>query len=123
MIHHIKTDLKRFKNITTETKIHDKQNAYSNFDSAINHLQSCDDVESIYIIGGSEIYKYALQYIVIDRIFVTYIHSKSCIQNAIYFPFHYLRHYHAVCESEKYTGNGVYFQFLEYRLKDGVLEE
>lgn len=91
---------------------------FSEFNSAIDYLNSRDDIENIFIIGGSEIYTHAFQHLDIQSIFATHIFDSCNIKDqCVYFPFEYIQNYDIVSKSDIYIENGIPFQFLEYHLK------
>lgn len=62
---------------------------FSSFSSCIHDLNNNINIESIFIIGGSSVYKHALNFINIDTIYLTRIYNsvpKNVIGTRHYFP-------------------------------------
>ena len=89
----------------------------SSLDAAMNHVKEMQEesykFESVFIIGGAQLYAEALQSHLLDKIYLTQVLKPFLCDT--YFPKMNLEHFDLVEESELQVENDVPFQFLTYR--------
>lgn len=78
----------------------------NNFEVTISELERMDNIESIFIIGGSQIYQQALQMNRINKIYLTEIHSNlfsslADKQQIVYFPYFNVNDYDKITSEIK----------------------
>ena len=60
---------------------------YDSFEDCIISLSNLTIIDKIFVIGGSQLYKTALDYDNVDKIYLTKIHrTTECACNPVYFP-------------------------------------
>ncbi|XP_049882909.1 dihydrofolate reductase isoform X2 [Pectinophora gossypiella] len=69
---------------------------FSSLDEAVKYIESRDDIESTWVIGGSAIYKEAMDHEKCDKIYLTEIQNN--FQCDTYFPSFDKQHYQLVEE-------------------------
>ena len=90
---------------------------FVSFEDCINSLSNLTIIDKIFIIGGSQIYRTALDYDKVDKIYLTKIHKRAeCTCEPVYFP--PIPESYKVVKSNEYS----YFTF-QILLKDVVLIE
>ena len=113
----------------------------SSVESAIDQLKTISDVETIYIIGGSYIYKNALDLGVVDKIHMTFVsdtHTPSAFDNSdTFFPLtvdqlestftksnssYVTKENHIMCSYHTYTGSVIHEEYQYLQLISKVLE-
>ncbi len=97
---------------------------YSSLESSIEHLESREDVEDIFVIGGAQIYNLALQKNVVDTIYLTrvegdyncdvFLNIEKKGENIVYEDMEFK----SVSKSEwKENKKGIKFRFEVYKRK------
>jgi len=79
---------------------------------AINAVSN-KDKENIFIIGGAEIYKIALESKVVDKMYITRIYKNFNNLGDVYFPEYETKNWKIISE-QKEEENNISFSFLEY---------
>ena len=79
-------------------------------DEALNQL-STSNVESIFVIGGAQIYAYAIQHPLCQRLYVTHVQGQYACDT--YFP-PIAKDFFPISASEQYQEAGIAFHFSDY---------
>lgn len=111
----------RFNVVVTKQKIsHKDVTSYTTLIEAIHDLsENFPDIETIWIIGGSGIYKEAVESKICDRLYIT--HIKKHFECDVFFP-QFLDFYKETAENGLVTKgiqeeNGIQYEFKVYERK------
>ena len=84
----------------------DNLEVFNNVEKCLHKLENDPLIESIYVIGGSEIFKYFFDKKYFTNLIITYIHSPSINYGNVFFP-KYQTSLYNIYEVKNITDNGV----------------
>lgn len=86
----------------------------TSLEQAIETARKAPGAEEIFVIGGGEIYKAALEAGIVDRLYLTVIHAEPKIPATVFFP-DYDEQFTKILSEETHTDqvSGVFYTWLD----------